>query len=282
MEFSPDIDLVQKINNHTRSWCQGDIVELGAISWFALPRLALTSQSAAVNEEELRSIVAQTDRLAIVSQTCDIVRDCQQRPFLLLAPIVELPESDAVEAIRGARPRYIPVPGLGNNSFVDLDKVVTSEKSILLGFVPKRGLIDERSQQQFGNRVARVFSRFAFPDDLSNALDKMRSRIKRKHAKNSDEGRALEALEEIRITGSPSWNSLRIDVFILFLPATRTEASKVMTDEEWNTCIDGWIGRAEPIGVIRSVSGTMIPLDELTARRYIDSSPLDLDYLSWL
>lgn len=281
MEFSPDIDLVESINDHTISWRQGDIVELGAVSWFALPRLALTSQSAAVNGEELSSIVAQTDRLAIISLTCDIVRDCQQRPFLLLAPIVELPEPVAGEARRGARPRYIPVPGLGKYSFVDLDKVVTSEKSILLGFEPKRGLIDDSSQRQFRNGAARMFSRFAFPDDLSIALSKMVNRIKGKHARNSDEGRALEVLEEIRLTGSPSWDAKEIDVFILFSPATRTEASEVMPDEEWNTCIDSWMDRAEPIGVIRSVKGAMIPLDELTARQYIDSVPLDLDYLSW-
>lgn len=281
MEFSPDIDLVQEINDHTTSWRQGDIVELGAISWFALPRLALTSQSAAVNEEELSSIVAQTDRLAIVSQTCDIVRDCQQRPFLLLAPIVELPEPVAGEARSGARPRYIPIPGLGNNSFADLDTVVTSEKSILLGFDPKRGLVNERSQRQFGNSIARVFSRFAFPDDLPRTLNKMVTRIKSKHARDSDEGRVLEAIEEIRLTGSPSWDANEIDVFILFSPATRSEASEVVPDEKWDDFIDSWIDKAEPIGVIRSVDGAMIPLDELTARQYIDSVPLDLDYLSW-
>lgn len=32
MELSPDIDLVQSINDHTVSWRQGDIVELGAVS----------------------------------------------------------------------------------------------------------------------------------------------------------------------------------------------------------------------------------------------------------
>lgn len=109
----------------------------------------------------------------------------------------------------------------------------------------------------------------------------MVTRIKSKHARDSDEGRVLEAIEEIRLTGSPSWDANEIDVFILFSPATRSEASEVVPDEKWDDFIDSWIDKAEPIGVIRSVDGAMIPLDELTARQYIDSVPLDLDYLSW-
>ncbi len=54
-----------------------------------------------------------------------------------------------------------------------------------------------------------------------------------------------------------------------------------MTQEEWDEVVDGWLRRAEPFGIVRSIEGAMIPLDELTAREYVDSDPLDLDYLSW-
>ena len=280
MEFSPDNSLVDRVDNHTQLWRQGDIVELGALAWFAEPRLALTSQSAALSEDQLSSIIADIDQLAIVTQTCDIVRDCRLRPFILLAPIIKLPEPTAGEARRGTRPRYVPVPGHGEDSFIDLDYVVTAEKSLLLKFAPKRGLPDEQSQRWFGTGVARVFSRFAFPDDLYDALRGLVTRVKRKHARNSREGRALEALAEIRIQGTPSWDAQEIDVFIVFSTATRREATEVMTDDEWDTNIDKWLERAEPHGVIRSVGGAMIPLDELTAREYLDSYPLDLEHLS--
>ena len=280
MEFSPDTSLVNLVDNHTQLWRQGDIVELGALAWFAEPRLALTSQSAASSGDELSSIIADIGQLAIVTQTCDIVRGCRQRPFILLAPIVKLSEPTAGEARRGTRPRYVPVPGHGENSFIDLDYVVTAEKSLLLKFTPKRGLPDEQSQRWFGTGVARVFSRFAFPDDLSYALRGLVNRVKGKHARNSPEGRALESLEEIRIIGTPSWEAKEIDVFILFSPATRLEATEVITDDEWDKHINKWLERAKPHGVIRSVDGAMIPLDELTAREYLDSDPLDLDHLS--
>lgn len=119
MEFSPDNSLVDRVDNHTQLWRQGDIVELGALAWFAEPRLALTSQSAASSEDELSSIIADIGPLAIVTQTCDIVRDCRLRPFILLAPIIKLPEPTADEARRGTRPRYVPVPGHGEDSFID-------------------------------------------------------------------------------------------------------------------------------------------------------------------
>lgn len=46
MIYSPDPHLVEEVNKHTNLWRQGDAVELGAITWLAIPRYALTSQSA--------------------------------------------------------------------------------------------------------------------------------------------------------------------------------------------------------------------------------------------
>ena len=280
MEFSPSNALVERLNAHTQLWRQGDIVELGAFVWLAEPQLALTSQSAMIDNKGLSSVVAEIDQMVIVSQTCDIVRDCRQRPFLLLSPVVRLEEPHAGAARRGTSPRFIPVPGLGNNYFANLDTVVTAEKSVLLNLEPKRGLLNELWQRRFGDGVARVFSRFAFPDHLSIALRGLVNRVKSKHDRNSPEGRALRALEEIRVTGSPSWNAQEIHVFISFSPSTREEANDAMSDEEWKRIIGEWLDRAKTHGVIRSVRGAMVPLDELTARDYIDSDPLDLDYLS--
>ena len=109
----------------------------------------------------------------------------------------------------------------------------------------------------------------------------MAGRIKKKHARNSLEGRALETLEEIRITGVPSWQAEKIEVFISFSPETTDVANDMMSDEEWNKCIELWLRLVEPQGVFKSVDGAMNPLDKMTARQYINSQPLDLDYLSW-
>lgn len=54
-----------------------------------------------------------------------------------------------------------------------------------------------------------------------------------------------------------------------------------MSDEEWDELVDSWLRQAEPFESIRSIDGAMIPLDEMTALEYLESDPLDLDYLSW-
>ena len=277
----PDAGLAARVNSCTRLWRQGDILELGVTTWLATPAAALTIQSATAEGDELSCIVSEAGRLAIVSQTCDIVRDCQTRPFLLLASVIVLEEPAAGEARRGSRPRFAQLPGIGEDTFVDLDRIVTIEKSLVMEAEPIRGLSDESSQRRFGLSVARAFSRFAFPDDLVISLRGLVARARDKHGRESIEGRALRGLEEIRVTGSPSWDSPEIDVFVTFAPATREEAEEVMSEEEWDNVVDGWIRRTEPFGAIRSVDGAMIPLDELTAREYIDSDVLDLDYLTW-
>lgn len=281
MEFAADVSLVAQVNERVMQLRQGDVIEVGAIAWLASGSAPLTSQSAEAGDVAVSCVVTEADRLVVVSQTCDIVRDCSQRPFVLLARVVTLEDPAAGEARRGYRPRFVPLPGLGDDAFADLDLVIGIEKSAFLGVDTTRGLPNDPAQRRFGIAAGRVFSRFAFPDDLIVSLRGLVARVRQKHAKDSPEGRALEALEDIRITGSPSWEADAVDVFITFAPATRAGANDVMPDDEWDQLVDSWLRQAEPFGVIRSVDGAMVPLDELSALEYVDSDALDLDYLSW-
>ena len=281
MTYCPDAALVDRLNDQLQSWRQGDIVQPGVLSWMAMPQDALTARAAETEGDSLTCVVSETPELAIISQTCDIVRNCKQRPYLLLAPVVTLDEPSAGEARRGNRPRFVPLPGAGDRAFVDLDRVMTVEKSIVLARAPRRGLRNETSQRRFGAGVARTFGRFAFPDDLSMSLKGLVRHIRSNHARDTPGGRALATLKEIRVMGSPSWDAPEIEAFVSFCPATLDEATSLMNEEEWDRLADGWMTRAKPTGVIRSVDGAMIPLDGMTAQEYLDSDPLDLDYLSW-
>ena len=281
MTYCPDASLVHRLNVHLQSWRQGDLVRLGVLSWMAMPEEALTARAAETGGDRLTCVVSETPELAVISQTCDIVRDCRQRPYLLLAPVVTLDEPAASEARRGSRPRFVPLPGAGDGACVDLDRVMTVEKSIVLTRAPRRGLPDEASQRRFGAGVARAFGRFAFPDDLSMSLKRLVRHVRSHHDRDTPAGRALGILKEIRVTGSPSWDALEVDAFVSFCPATLDEATSLMNEDEWDLLVDEWMTRTEPTGVIRSVDGAMIPLDGMTAQEYLDSDPLDLDYLSW-
>ena len=281
MTYCPDAALVHRLNDHLQSWRQGDLVQPGVFSWMAMPQEALTARAAEAGGDSLTCVALETPELAVISQTCDIVRDCTQRPYLLLAPVVTLDEPAAGEARRGSRPRFVPLPGAGDRAFVDLDRVMTVEKSMVLASTPRRGLCDEASQRRFGAGVARTFSRFAFPNDLSMSLKGLVRHIRSNHDRDTPGGRALGILKEIRVTGSLSWDAPEIEAFVSFCPATLAEATSLMNEEEWDRLVDGWKTRAKPTGVIRSVDGAMIPLDGMTAQEYLDSDPLDLDYLSW-
>jgi hypothetical protein len=111
-------------------------------------------------------------------------------------------------------------------------------------------------------------------------LRALTARIKAQYEKNSPAGQALSSLEEIRVTASPSWDAPQIGVFLSFCPATLADALAVMSEDDWDTLISSWIGRAVPTGVIVHVDGAMAPLDDLTALEYVGSDRLDLDHLS--
>lgn len=285
MAFVADAALVESIDVATSEWRQGDVVDLRAIGWLGLPDAPLTAHTAGAAEttdSNVAYVAAEAERLVIVSQTCDVIRGAATRPHVELVRLVRLDETAAGEARRGGRPRFVPVPGAGPDAFADLDVIVTAEKSVLGRVERIVGLPTDLDQRRFSRGVGRAFSRFAFPDDLASSLRGLVERIREKHDRQSAEGRALAELEEVRVTATPSWSADEIDVFLTFAPATRVDADAAASPERWDDLVDAWLRRAEPMGRIRSVDGAAIPLDELTAREYVDSDPLDLDHLSWL
>lgn len=272
---------VDEIDAELANCCQGDVVDFQTFSWHADTRRPLTEVSAEATDGPGHSIVvSESDQMVVVTQTCDVVRSCADRPFVQLSPLIQLDEDAAREASRGMRPRYAAVPALGDTAFADLDRIVTLEKSLLAAVSRQPGCSDDRQRRRFAASVGRKFGRVAFPDDLELSLRALTSRIKSKHDKNSPEGMALAALEEIRVTASPSWESDRIDVFLSFCSATAADALDVMSEDEWDSLVDDWIARSSPTGVIARVDGAMVPLDDLTALEYVDSDRLDLDHLS--
>ncbi len=156
---------------------------------------------------------------------------------------------------------------------------MTVEKSFLQFWARTVGCRNDGERREFGRRVARIHQRFAFPDDLQPALGEMVKRIKKRYKRGDLEGKALQAVEEIRITASPGWDAGQIGVFLTFALSHGTIAVEI-TDEQWADLLVQWLSLCKPTGVIRSVEGTILPLDMMTAREYLDSDRLELDYLS--
>jgi hypothetical protein len=82
---------IQTVDTALKEWCQGDCA-LGE-HWFVHrfnPQRPLTSHSADVAQKEADLAESGVRGFAVVTQTCDIVRSCNERLFIEVVPLVEV------------------------------------------------------------------------------------------------------------------------------------------------------------------------------------------------
>lgn len=316
VEVEPDHQA--RVDVVAREWRQGDIVKSGGAVHLASAEAPLTIASARVAARTDRRAVITVGTQApegamVVSQTCDIVRSAAERPYVQLAPLVALKENRARLARDFRMPRYAPVlddPRL----FVDLDRIFTVEKAILLGRDRRPTVCDDTEAKALAEHIGRKFGRFAFPNDLGETLSDFVDRVRKKYGRRSPEGMLLAQLVDILVEASPSWDDDTINVTILFvlppgfLPvvdnppfpspgviawaaATRTIqdvagrlASPTLSAEDqvflWQKLVGMWTDRCTPVGVIGSVAPEVLNADELTYDRVLRVQRLELDHLS--
>jgi hypothetical protein len=114
-------DDVTAINNALQNWRQGDATLDAGLEFLHLADLSRphshTSQQTSDNLVEMGEVVAagtiplleEVPGLVMLSQTCDVVRDCRERPFAEVAPLVQV-SAEELEFVRrmkrpGARHR---------------------------------------------------------------------------------------------------------------------------------------------------------------------------------
>ena len=272
-----------RINAAVSAWRQGDVALKER--WFlhaAMPRVPLTAEADTGGDDELAAITSEVPGLVVVSQACDIARECGERPFVEVSPLVEIEDPGAMAQIRRLmRPRYLLVPTLESRALVaDLDRTMTVEKGVVAGWERTEGCLTDQQRTDFANGLARKRSRAALPDDFVRLLDKLKKRIKDRVGKDSDEGKALRAIE-IRAAGRPDWDSKAIDLSLLFIvhedgcdvdPGSRDVIVQKLVDE--------WAGLVKVGGRFRSVAAVATTMDRMSAADYMGSDLLDLDYLS--
>jgi len=274
-----DADSQSEIDEALRHWRQGDCV-LGE-HWFIFriaPNAPLTNDATYAAEEELENAEASVFGLAVVSQTCDIVRQCDGRPFVEVCPLVEVNQNVLDEIERGRRPGYAYISGIADQGLVaDLDRIMTAEKSVVAQWDRTRGCLNDHDARRLALALARKRARMAFPDDFSSLVAPLTRRMSAKHEKESDEGRALRALREIRIRAAPSWEADQIELVFWFI---RDEDQPHFEQQDWVTFLEAWLSLIPANGRFGPVEGEVLTLDDLTARDYVESDILDLDHLS--
>lgn len=278
MSPSPEKPRLDAIDASLKQWRQGDVA-LGPkeLIYVADASCALTpaSQTLAGNEG-LCSVTIEVAGVAVLTQTCDIVRSCAERPLVHVAPLVEVTEEETDRVAKGYHPQYAHVPALAR-TVADLDMVTTIEKAVLASWQRTPGCTTGEERRAFSRAVARKHSRFAFPNAFNESIKDLHNRIRKKHERSSAEGVALrEHLREIRVTAEPSWDAPRIRAFLTFIRNDTELAAKA----DWPTLLQEWLGLCQPVAPIEAIDGTVMTLAKMNAKEYVESDPLDLEYLS--
>jgi hypothetical protein len=269
----------QAVDAALQEWRQGDCV-LGE-QWFMYrfdPELPLTKESTAVAGEGGDLAESAVEGFVVLTQTCDIVRKNTERPFIEVAPIVEVSEQVVHEIARGRRPLYAVIPTLRAQRLVaDLDRTMTVEKAVVAKWPRTAGCRTDEEARRFSLALTRKRARFAFPDDFTAFTGKLQSRLQERHDRQSDEGRALRALREIRVRAAPSWDAVEVELTFWFI---REDDASDFEGKSWSDLLEVWLQLIPISGRFRPVQGVVIMLEDLTAKDYVESDPLDLDHLS--
>jgi hypothetical protein len=266
---------IKRIDDLLGAWRQGDCVVGEQWFFFRLDvAVPLTEDAVTAAEEEVDIGEAEVRGFMVATQTCDIVRTCAERPFVEVCPLVEVDVRKLGEIKRAARPNYAFVPALEDQRMVaDLDRVMTVEKAVLTRWARTPGTRDDDDARRVAQALARKRARPAFPDDFSTLVSKLREHMSGKHDKNSPEGEALRRLREIRVRAAPSWEAREVEITLWFI---RGEDEGEEVDEAF---LAKWLALV-PSGGRFKVDGVIQRLEDMTAREYVESDPLDLDHLS--
>lgn len=274
-----DENVRRSIDQALLSWRQGDCIL--EEQWFLYridPSSPLSDAAAEAANSDADAAEELVPGLMVVTQTCDIVRSCASRPFIEVCPLIPMDKTRLGEIRRGNQSRYAFVPGVGAQGFVaDLDRVMTVEKALLAGWNRTPGCGSDEDVRRLSFALARKRARFAFPDDFVDCVSQLCKRLSSKHDKESAEGRALRALREIRIRAEPSWDAETVTLTLWFI---RNEGKLEFEGKSWNEHVEAWLRLVPETGRFGSIHGSVLALEDLTAKDYVESDLLDLDYLS--
>ena len=102
-------------------------------------------------------------------------------------------------------------------------------------------------------------------------------RMSERHDRQSGEGRALRSLREIRVRAAPSWDADAVELTFWFV---RNDDEPAFEIDNWELCLTALPQPESTSERFVHVDGVVLTLDDLTARDFVESDPLDLDHLS--
>lgn len=278
-----------QINAALDQWRQGDVVLGASFDFLHMADLAyplspaakalvhyLSSNAEPIPEGPTALTDAEVEGYIVLTQTCDLVRDCKDRPFAEICPLIKAPTAEFYEQVRKSRrPSFATVPAMNASLLIaDLDRVMTVEKSLVARWQRVPGCITDNDALDFARALRRKAGRFAFPDDFEKAARRLQARIISKHDKQSAEGAHLRALREIRVRASPSWDAPLVRVSYWFIKEEDPD------DAHWVQWSGVWSALFDESGRFKLEPPIVARLEDITALDYVESVRLDFDNLS--
>jgi hypothetical protein len=246
-------------------WRQGDL----AFEAIKLPIVALDGQ------EPLWQEIVAAHGVVVISQSCDIIRDVELRPYIQVAGLVPATDGEIAKAIRKETPSRIHLDCLlKRNLLIDLDAVATVHKSVVATWKRTAGCASDEERRSVAAGLARHRQRFAFPDSFNELVRPVRNWVESKRSKDGPFGNFVRAIFEMRVH-CDNWDKpaeLTFLIIVNHMPAEDefTEWAKAAKTLEQKATRDGY-----PQGEFRIVT-----YDDISAREYLDSDRLDWDGLS--
>ncbi|CAN7606497.1 hypothetical protein LJR245_004521 [Rhizobium leguminosarum] len=235
-----------------------------------------------VEDGELVPFGLDVPGFVVISQTCDIVNFGPGKEHVVVCPLREVTESFLKEIQSGRTPVAAKLQHPPKaNLVIDLNRMMTVPKSVLSTLKREVGFSDDAERNRFGEALARKHGRFAFPDDFNDeVLGAIRSKMQKWHDRDSDNGKALRSIASIRATAAPDWDAKVVEVGFraILHPQDRRLVSNEKINDVLKSLFDGVLwpakyNRASPLFIMQTLA-------DLSAQDYVDSMPIDWDYLS--
>ena len=191
------------IDSALSKWRQGDVSLDAEIEFIHLADLSNAHSPASLQlakegsdpvepASSITTLLEDTPGVVVLTQTCDLIRSCEKRPYVSIAPVAQL-DTQLVEEVRLLkRPAFAYIPAISERGFVaDLDRIMTVEKAVVARWTRVAGCETDKEAREFARAISRKFSRFAFPNDFVSAIGPLQAHLSTAHRKNTCEGAHL-------------------------------------------------------------------------------------------
>ncbi len=248
-------------------WRQGDI----SLAPIELPALVLDA-----GEIAWQAIDA-AHGVMLISQSCDIVRDVNQRPFVHVAALVPATDDEIGRAIRRETPSRIHLECVADRGFlIDLDITATVHKSVVANWERIPGCQTDDEQRRIAAALARFRQRFAFPDNFNAMVQPIRRWIESKRSKQSAQGNFVRAMHEVRVR-CDDWEKPTELTFYAIVNRKPEEAET----GDWAAAAKTLEEKAAAVkGEYPQPEFQIVRYDDLSAAEYLGTDRLDWEGLS--